>query len=264
MRELRDSLAICIALMAAAFTCWQAWEAHQARKDAQDQFNKAQDQASKSADQARKDSQIALDAQTKLADRSAEQAKRSADASVTANKIASNALYISHRPWVGLDGSVQFPEQPRFEIYPTNRSIHLSVRYMVKNFGGAPALNSSSYAMIFAEKGIPKRPEIPMNTACSFADDDRKNKRGAVIFPNQPVRAGSDPGTTFDPTMHTIGQIWVVICTSYGDDTGKIHHTKTWALTQPPKDAQPVIAVPGNPLLYYPVFEAQIFDEEID
>jgi hypothetical protein len=181
-----------------------------------------------------------------------------------ANKIASDALYINHRPWVGLDGGIQFPEKPRFEIYPTNRMVHLSVRYFVKNYGTAPALNAVSYAMIFAEKGIPKRPEIPMNTSCSFADDDRKNKRGAVIFPNEPVRAGSDPGTTFDPTMHTMGQIWITICTSYGDDAGKVHHTKTWALTQPPKDEQPVIAVPGYSLLYYPVFEAQIFGEETD
>jgi len=154
MRELRDSLAICIALMAAAFTCWQAWEAHQARKDAQDQFNKPKTRRVRAPTKLGRIHNCSRRSnKTGRPFRRTSKAKRGCFR--YGQQDASNALYISHRPWVGLDGSVQFPEQPRFEIYPTNRSIHLSVRYMVKNFGGAPALNSSSYAMIFAEKGIP-------------------------------------------------------------------------------------------------------------
>ncbi len=87
-REKRDYVAIGIALFAAAFTCWQAWEAHQTRKDTQVQFEQAQRRADRDANQVRIDAKEAVDAQTKLADRSAEQAKQSADAAREQLKVA--------------------------------------------------------------------------------------------------------------------------------------------------------------------------------
>jgi hypothetical protein len=179
-----------------------------------------------------------------------------------ANRIARDALYIGHRPWVGLAGAIQFPEQPRFEIYPTSRMVHLSIKYLLQNYGTAPALKTSSFAMIFFERGPLKRPDATMNQACSFADTSTAGN--SVIFPAQPVAEESNPGTAFDPTAPLIGQIWITICTAYGDDTGKIHHSKTWAVTEPAKGAQPIIAVPGNILRYYPVSEARIFDEAVE
>jgi hypothetical protein len=87
-REKRDYVAIGIALFAAAFTCWQAWEAHQTRIDTQVQFEQAQKRADKAAAQARDDAREAVDAQTKLADRSTHQAKESADAAKDAGQSA--------------------------------------------------------------------------------------------------------------------------------------------------------------------------------
>jgi hypothetical protein len=81
-----------VALCAAIFTGWQAWEAHQTRKDTQAQFERAQQRADRDAEQARKDSQQALEQQTKLADRSAEQAKRSADSASQLVRTASDLV----------------------------------------------------------------------------------------------------------------------------------------------------------------------------
>jgi hypothetical protein len=177
-----------------------------------------------------------------------------------ANKIARDALYVNHRPWVGNDGGIQFPEPLRFELFPTTRNIHLRVRYSIKNYGTAPGIQTSSIALLFVQKGILVRPEGTMKLACMNAD----SISDAVIFPGQSIQIDNDSRTNFEPTMHTIGQIWIVICTCYKDDTGKIHHTKTWALTKPPDGAQPVIAVPGDPLLYYPFSQAAIDHEETD
>jgi len=102
-REQRDYVAIVIALFAASFTWWQAWEAHGTRKDTQAQFEQAQKRADRDADQARKDAREAVAVQTNLADQSAEQAKRSADAASAANKIAIAAMQQGQRPWIGPD-----------------------------------------------------------------------------------------------------------------------------------------------------------------
>jgi hypothetical protein len=99
-RERRDYVAIFIALFAAGFTCWQAWEAHQTRKDTQVQFEQAQHRADRDADQARKDAREAINVQTELAGHSAEQARRSADAAKYAAETTAKQLELSERPWI--------------------------------------------------------------------------------------------------------------------------------------------------------------------
>jgi hypothetical protein len=181
-----------------------------------------------------------------------------------ANKIASDALYISHRPWVGLDGGLQFPEEARFEMYPTNGSIRLPVRYFLKNYGSTPALKETSFALIYITKDDLTRPEAPMRLACVNADSDSKTRGGTGIFPGQPVKEQSNGTSTFDPATRVIFRMWIAVCISYGDDTGKVHHTKTWVRTEPDPAIQRDIDFPGHALRYYPSFEPEIFDEEVD
>lgn len=94
----REYAALTIAILAAAFTAWQGWEAHRARTDAHEQFVMAQNNATKSAVNAREDALHALDVETRIANRAAEQAKRSADAADKSNKVALDALHISQAP----------------------------------------------------------------------------------------------------------------------------------------------------------------------
>ena len=96
-KEWRDSVAIWIAIVAALFTGWQSCEAHQARKDAHEQFMTAQSDSAKSADTARIDARNALEIQTALATRSADQATRSADAA----ELSAKALKDQSRAQVG-------------------------------------------------------------------------------------------------------------------------------------------------------------------
>ena len=123
---------------------------------------------------------------------------------------------------------------------------------------------ANSYAFIFVEKQIANPPERTMADACGYVDGQRQEKRGVVIFPNEPkpVRIDAGHGTTFPSDVHTIGYIWIAVCTAYGDDMGGIHHTKTWLLTQPVANSKPV-PVDSN-LSYFPIREAKIASEETD
>jgi hypothetical protein len=174
-----------------------------------------------------------------------------------ANKIAGDALYISHRPWVGLDGGIQFTGKP--EIQLPNRFIKLSFRYFLKDYGTTPAKESSSESLFISKDDITK-PELPMQVACSNADG--KFSGSIVIFPNASIKTDAKPGVNFGPEIQGISRMWIAICVSYGDSAG-IHHTKIWIRTEPDTRI-PAEAVPGFTFRYYPVFEPQVFDEEAD
>jgi len=127
-KEWRDSVAIWIAIVAALFTGWQSCEAHQARKDAHEQFMTAQSDSAKSADTARIDARNALEIQTALATRSADQATRSADAA----ELSAKALKDQSRAQVGFTEFKASYEPTLGEILS---------QCAIKNGGQTPALN---------------------------------------------------------------------------------------------------------------------------
>jgi hypothetical protein len=138
-REKRDYVAIGIALFAAAFTCWQAWEAHQTRKDTQVQFEQAQRRADRDANQVRIDAKEAVDAQTKLADRSAEQAKQSADAAREQLKVAKDQAMAAKNSVGTVQLQMRLDQRAWVTVDVGEKTGNFAVS--MKNTGRSPAIN---------------------------------------------------------------------------------------------------------------------------
>ena len=134
-----DSVALWVAILAAVFTGWQAWEAHEMRLAADAQFATAQNNARGDAEQARKDSESAFGAQADIANEASQQAKRSANAAEQSNKLASDALRLSSRAYIGIL-DIRFGNQ-MFASNAKGPPNIVSIRFDLKNYGGAPALN---------------------------------------------------------------------------------------------------------------------------
>jgi hypothetical protein len=152
-----DSVALWVAILAAVFTGWQAWEAHETRLAADDQFATAQKNARDDAEQARKDSESALRAQADIANEASQQAKRSANAAEQSNKLASDALRLSSRAYIGIL-DIRFGT-PMFASNAKGPSPNIvSIRFDLKNYGGAPAQNVqvTAHCQVFDHYGKEK------------------------------------------------------------------------------------------------------------
>jgi len=232
-REQRDYLAIVIALFAAGFTCWQAWEAHETRKDTQVQFEQAQERADRHAEQGRKDAKEAVDAQTKLAEHSAEQAKRSADAASTANKIAVAAMRQGQRPWVGPDIALPVKTGP---VTIDQKGISLTFYQMTaRSFGSYGANNVQFHAELMVAQDISTIWDREKGV-CSFTTQNAK--LGRTLFPGQesimtnawPAFATSAIRNLRANPPQKEFQVYLLTCIGYRDqfgESGTPHHTGT-------------------------------------
>lgn len=229
-REQRDYVAIGIALFAAAFTCWQAWEAHQTRGDTQQQFEQAQKRADRDAEQARKDSQVALEKQTKLADRSAEQAARSASAAEGANKLAVMAMRQAQRPWIGPD--IKTPVVTGPIMIDGHGLIRTDYQMTAVNYGNFGANNINFWAQLYIAQDIAtiwKRGK----DACSAASGN--TGQGRIMFPGQErIMTNPWPALAMDviPNKKAVPpqkeyQAYLLTCIGYRDQFQTPHHTGT-------------------------------------
>lgn len=123
-RELRDSVAIAIAVLSAIFTFWQGYEAHEARVDADRAAEQARRDAKDATTLARTDAQAALQLQLDAARKSESQAERSAKAAEASASVATLSLHISERAYV--DANVILTSTPKvgeklgFQAYFSN------------------------------------------------------------------------------------------------------------------------------------------------
>jgi hypothetical protein len=253
-RETRDYVAIAIALFAAAFTCWQAWEAHQTRKDTQVQFEQAQKRADRQAELARKDAGEAVDIQTKLADRSAEQAERSADAAKSAADTAHDTLFKGQRPWVGIDGYPIVLQPPQVT---KETGVHADVVIGVKNFGISPALH------VAINTGITIGPPTSdltqfrrdADASCKMADMGSspivpgEERTGRYIFPGTTLTSRLNM-TANSPYLDPNRGLDLVGCIAYTDQFKAKHHTRFCFMSQGRIDQivanQPLVSCPMN------------------
>ncbi len=229
-REQRDYVAIVIALLAAGFTCWQAWEAHQTRKDTQVQFEQAQRRADREVEQARKDARDSVDIQTKLADRSAEQAKRSADAATVSNKIAVDAMRQGQRPWIGPD--IKMPVVTGPLIIDERGMISTNYQMTAVNYGSYGANNINFWAQLYVAQDITTIWDRA-KYACSMATQNPT--MGRIMFPGQErLMTNSWPAVAMDVIRNTRAtppqkefQVYLLTCIAYRDQFSTPHHTGT-------------------------------------
>jgi hypothetical protein len=133
-----------------------------------------------------------------------------------ANKIASDALEISHRPWAGMNGDVGFSR-----LNLKNEVFQFLVSYKLKNFGASPALN------IVVQLGNPIEDvrdlyiyDIKVNDACQSAENLTK-LTGDLLLPS-----GDKPDTwTFGEKAWKVSFI-IPGCIAYRDTGGAVHHTQ--------------------------------------
>lgn len=163
----------------------------------------------------------------------AEAAKNSAD-------TAKEALTITHRPWLGVDGSPQLLEPVTANKGSPNDTIHTHYRLSVKNFGTAIALHVGVDAQVLLHsttnkgvEGMEAEMTEASNSSCRLADMEIKpilsgeEGSGQYIFPDNRAGYGFD-GTSSAPNVEMKTGLRIVGCIAYKDEfkPPRLHHTR--------------------------------------
>jgi len=131
-----------IAVLAAAAAFWQGYESHEARKDAQRDFETTRKDATASAAQARQDAldtiQQQLAAQHELRDQTA----RSAKAAEASAATAARALTASQRPWL----KMEVTSAGTLDI--DDRGITMHIPVLLRNIGKSIATGIRTHAQL--------------------------------------------------------------------------------------------------------------------
>jgi hypothetical protein len=165
-------MAVVISLMAAAFTGWQAWEAHNARLDAKEAAEKARDNAKEAADKqledvkaARKAAEDSLRAARELAtgmNRSAKAAEASAEAGRESALMSKLSLQLSERPTLeSLDAKLS---------PPLAAGVALLITVDTYNSGKGPAYN------------VNVRQSVSLESTCTFKFSDQIAEQHADVI----------------------------------------------------------------------------------
>jgi len=140
-----------------------------------------------------------------------------------------------NRPWVGVSGSVELPQQLMFLSFVGKPSpyagIKLTMTFKMRNYGLSPAFKAASGFEILLTGNILDPPQQQMVSACSYADGDGQ-KGGSVIFPNSEIGPTWDQESDQPIGLPQIQRVWILGCIAYQDLASKvIRHTKFWIVS---------------------------------
>jgi hypothetical protein len=195
----RDWTAILIALLAAAFTGWQGFEAHRARIDAadaaktavaqaQNNFNTTRQDAKDSAAQARQDALDSINKQLDASKGLKNEAARSAKAAEDTAKTAALQVEVAERPWIKIKPTLVTPLTFNSPAY-AGETARANIQLVLENTGTTVALNVLAWSDI-----LPLDPGGGYRTALKrrseWCDANRHpNQQGLAgfyLFPNEP------------------------------------------------------------------------------
>jgi hypothetical protein len=138
----RSTIALCVALAAAVFSGWQAWEAHQSRVElrraAADQSKEAKE-ARKAADSAERRTFEIADSAEKALERTANAFETSVAEGVKTAVETRRQFELQSAPLVGITDVILFP--------PSGGSM-TRVKYTFLNSGRTPALNFTVFQLV--------------------------------------------------------------------------------------------------------------------
>lgn len=188
---------------------------------------------------------------------SADSAKVQASASKTSAQLAQAAVKQSDKIWrsqqsplVGIqNNSITFPQIQHF-LYPAiakEPTIWVGpIQYVIKNFGAGPAFHVWELVMVMPEpSGIPLNARMQM---CSLKQQKRpETTEGQFLLPGAEIRGGVDSVTISPvPPEKNIERMTIMVCLSYQDAWGTVHHSRFLYRTLPSMD-KPITPDPNHP-----------------
>lgn len=159
----------------------------------------------------------------------ARSAKAAADSVEAINRqagIMERQFSISHRPWVTVSGGIKTNGPLVFD----NSGAHVSISYLVRNGGIAPAIGTLTMMSALFVGPMPRTPdEARRAIGCGNNSAGLSgNSIGVLILPNDAYEVSNFPLHTQQgqPVNYTEPQeVWFTICIRYTDELGNPHGT---------------------------------------
>jgi hypothetical protein len=242
-----------VAILATAAALWQGYESHEARKDAQNNFETTRKDAAASAEQARQDTlgqfRQQLDAQRQLRDEAARSADAASAAALAAKIQAESSRQQTgimgkqmalaqqiERPWIGIDGDIVPKWQAPVKIKSVEGefpSLSIAAPVQLRNFGQRLARRVQAQfklddfpVSLMAREAHWREAAKPL---CDEAENKSldENQTAGVIFPGSPAPAPFEAGFLLGSFsyQHSVLALGCIVYREQGAET--VHHTRT-------------------------------------